>query len=62
MSSIKNFKGEVDDFGAVLGTTADQSNVKKKDEKVGSKLSYADIFIHENYLKTSGVLYYMDQE
>ena len=39
-----------------------QSNVKKKDEKVGSKLSYADIFIHENYLKTSGVLYYMDQE
>ena len=38
MSSIKNFKGEVDDFGAVLGTTADQREAKDKCNNFNQKL------------------------
>ena len=38
MSSIRNFRGEVDDFGKVLGTSADQREAKDQYKKFNQKL------------------------
>ena len=40
MSSIKNFKGEVDDFGVVLRTTADQREAEDQYKKFNQKLKH----------------------
>ena len=38
MSSIRNFKGEVEDFGAVLATIAEQREDKYYFKKLSKKL------------------------
>ena len=59
-SSIRNFKGEVEDFGAVLGTTSEQREAKYQYKKFSKKLKQyilrvfhnpEDIIVLVRYLK-----------
>ena len=47
-SSIRNFKGEVEDFGAVLGSTSEQIEDKDQNKKFREKLKHYILRVLQN--------------
>ena len=48
MSSIRNFNGEVEDFGAVLGTMSEQREAKGQYKKFSEKLKQYILRVFQN--------------